>query len=217
MRTTIKAVWNTPILQMASEICSYPTTCSMEVKMKIKIFATMLVAAHLTASPPAVGQTTNEDEAVLATALVYWRDQLRVLQRLPDGTIKLDPRVWGETKHGHNTALVVQRNPNVTRSLARVMGAVVAPIESVLRCSTPGDFSTCELEGAVALISASAPSFHGDTAVVSMRSWFEVEWIRPGTTPPPGFQSVAESVTDIVLARERDGWRVVRLVGRSIS
>lgn len=121
--------------------------------VRVLLGAAVSAVATGAAAAPVAAQTSPQ-EAVMLTA-ARW-----VVDRLPEGSLRLDPHRSGQgTDRG-----TVER-------VAQALGAGLATLEDNRRCQDPLDASTCTLACDV-LLALSPPEIRGDRATVKVYAWY---------------------------------------------
>jgi hypothetical protein len=142
-------------------------------------------ATTLAATFPAAAQ----DEAAVMIAAARWAQE-----RLPSGSLRLDPHRTGE---GVGQALAEQ--------VARTVGAQLGTLEETRVCANPMDASTCRLE-ANALLALAMPSIKGDVATIRVYAWHRTD---------SSAQPVARETWNLRLTRTGAGWAVAGAASRA--
>jgi hypothetical protein len=132
----------------------------------------------LAAFIPVAGQ----EEAAVMIAAGRWAQE-----RLPEGSLRLDPHRTGE---GAGQALAEE--------VARALGAQLASLEETRVCGNPMDASTCRLESA-ALLAMTMPRIRRDEATIRVYAWH-----RTGSAREP----VGRETWNLRLTRTAAGWVV---------
>lgn len=145
----------------------------------VAIMAALAVGAA-GAGTAAEAQDATEDVMVAAGS---W-----ALDRLEGSSPRLDPHRTGA---GRDAARV--------RRVAQRLGAELATLDDVRRCTDVMDPSTCELTTGP-LLAIAAPEMDGERARVRVYGWH-----RSGSPRQP----VEQRSWDLVLERSGGGWRVV--------
>lgn len=140
----------------------------------------VLVLGLLAAPSMAVGQEATERVMIAAG---QW-----AAERLPDGSVRVDPHRTGD-----------RGDQSLARNMARSLGAELGTLEQMRQCDDPLDVSTCVLECDV-LLAVAMPDIDGDRATVRLYAWH-----RQDDAQAP----VGKTSWDVRLRSVDGAWQVV--------